>query len=72
MRISFQDEMKQMFLRVAAGEVEPEEWGKWWNSNRDKLEENLPESHRERTCRSKNRQTHVGSGYRRKEASLAG
>ena len=24
--MSFQDEMKQMFLRVAAGEVEPEEW----------------------------------------------
>ena len=39
--MSFQDEMKQMFLRVAAGEVEPEEWGKWWNSNRSRLEENL-------------------------------
>lgn len=25
--MSFQDEMKQMFLHVAAGEVEPEEWG---------------------------------------------
>ena len=36
--MSFQDEMKQMFLRVAAGEVEPEEWEKWWNSNKTKLE----------------------------------
>ena len=39
--MSFQDEMKQMFLRVAAGEVEPEEWGKWWNSNRNMLEKIL-------------------------------
>ena len=39
--MSFQDEMRRMFLRVAAGEVEPEEWEKWWNSNRDMLEKNL-------------------------------
>lgn len=39
--MSFQDEMKQIFLRVAAGEVEPEEWETWWNSNRPKLEEAL-------------------------------
>ncbi len=39
--MSFQDEMKQMFLRVAAGEVEPEEWAKWWNSNSLKLDEAL-------------------------------
>ena len=39
--MSFQDEMKQMFLRVAAGEVETEEWEKWWNSNRDMLEKTL-------------------------------
>ena len=39
--MSFQDEMKQMFLRVADGDVEPEEWGKWWNSNKDKLEKIL-------------------------------
>ena len=39
--MSFQDEMKQMFLRVAAGEVEPEEWAKWWNSNKFKLDEAL-------------------------------
>lgn len=32
--MGFQDEMKQMFLRVAAGEVEPKEWEKWWNSNK--------------------------------------
>ena len=28
------DEMKQMFLYVAAGNVEPKEWEKWWNSNK--------------------------------------
>ena len=39
--MSFQDEMKQIFLRVAAGEVEPEEWEAWWNSNKTKLEESL-------------------------------
>ncbi len=39
--MSFQDEMKQMFLRVAAGEVEPKEWETWWNGNRPKLEELL-------------------------------
>lgn len=38
---SFQDEMKQMFLRVAAGEVEPAEWEKWWNAHKNKLEEVL-------------------------------
>ena len=37
--MGFQDEMKQMFLRVAAGEVEPEEWEAWWNNNRLKLDE---------------------------------
>ncbi len=39
--MSFQDEMKQMFLRVTAGDVEPGEWEKWWNSNKVKLEEIL-------------------------------
>ena len=39
--MNFQDEMKQIFLRVAAGDVEPEEWETWWNSNRSKLEESL-------------------------------
>ena len=39
--MGFQDEMKQMFLRVAAGDVEPEEWETWWNSNSFKLEEAL-------------------------------
>lgn len=39
--MGFQDEMKQMFLHVAAGNVEPEEWEKWWNSNKDRLEEAL-------------------------------
>ena len=46
--MSFQDEMKQMFLRVAAGEVETEEWEKWWNSNRDMLEKNLTRGDRVR------------------------
>lgn len=41
MEMNFQDEMKQIFLRVAAGEMEPEEWEAWWNSNRLKLEEVL-------------------------------
>ena len=40
-RMGFQDEMKQMFLRVAAGEVEPEEWAKWWDVNGLRLEEFL-------------------------------
>ena len=40
-RMNFQDEMKQIFLRVAAGEVEPKEWEAWWNSNKVKLEEAL-------------------------------
>ena len=39
--MGFQDEMKQMFLRIAAGDVEPEECETWWNSNRLKLEETL-------------------------------
>ena len=39
--MGFPDEMKQMFLRVAAGEVEPKEWKAWWNSHRLKLEESL-------------------------------
>ncbi len=33
--------MRQMFLRVAAGDTGPEEWEKWWDSNRLKLEEIL-------------------------------
>ena len=40
-KMGFQDEMKQMFLHVAAGDVEPEEWETWWNSNSFKLEEAL-------------------------------
>ena len=39
--MSFQDEMKRIFLRVAAGEMEPEEWETWWNSNKARLEEFL-------------------------------
>lgn len=39
--MNFQDEMRQMFLRVVAGDVEPEEWEKWWNSHKMKLEETL-------------------------------
>ena len=30
-----------MFLRVVAGETEPEEWEKWWKSNKAELEEVL-------------------------------
>ena len=47
-KMGFQDEMKQMFLRVAAGEVEPKEWEKWWNSNKARLEENLTRGDRGR------------------------
>lgn len=39
--MSFQDEMKQVFLRVMAGEIEPKEWETWWRSNQDKLEKIL-------------------------------
>ncbi len=46
--MGFQDEMKQVFLRVAAGEIEPEEWGKWWNGNKVKLEEILTRGDRGR------------------------
>ena len=34
MKLGFQDEMKQIFLRVTAGEVEPKEWEIWWNNNK--------------------------------------
>ena len=46
--MGFQDVMKQMFLRIAAGDVEPEEWEQWWNSNRLKLEETLTRGDRGR------------------------
>ena len=46
--MNFSDEMKQMLLRVAAGETEPEEWEKWWNSNKAKLEEALTRGDRGR------------------------
>jgi len=47
-KMSFQDEMKQMFLRVTAGDVEPEEWEKWWNGNKRKLDEILTRGDRGR------------------------
>ena len=40
--MSFQDEMKQMFLQVAAGKVEPQEWKKWWDSNKEKPDSQKP------------------------------
>ena len=46
--MGFQDVMKQMFLRIAAGDVEPEEWEQWWNSNKTGLEENLTRGDRGR------------------------
>ncbi|MBD5551675.1 MAG: hypothetical protein HDQ96_10980 [Lachnospiraceae bacterium] len=39
--MNFQDEMKKKFLQVAAGNVEPAEWGKWWTDNKDQLEKML-------------------------------
>lgn len=39
--MGFPDEMKQMFLQVAAGKTEPAEWEKWWNTHKDKLEKIL-------------------------------
>ncbi len=36
--MNFQDEMKKVFLQVAAGVIEPAEWEQWWNRNKDKLE----------------------------------
>ena len=46
--MSFQDEMKKMFLRVADGDVEPEEWGKWWNDHKNELERILNRGDRNR------------------------
>ena len=46
--MGFQNEMKQMFLHVAAGNVEPEEWEKWWNSNKARLEAALTRGDRVR------------------------
>lgn len=39
--MNFQNEMKQMFLKVAAGETEPAEWENWWDSHKSRLEEIL-------------------------------
>lgn len=39
--MGFQDEMKQIFLLVMAGEIEPKEWETWWRSNKRNLEETL-------------------------------
>lgn len=47
-KMNVQNEMQNMFRRVAAGEVEPAEWEQWWNSHRDKLEEILNRGDRER------------------------
>lgn len=47
-KMSFQDEMKKIFLQVAAGEVEPAEWEQWWSSHKDKLEEILNRGDRDR------------------------
>ena len=47
-RMGFQDGMRQMLLRVAAGEVEPKEWETWWNSNKAVLEESLSRGDRGR------------------------
>ena len=46
--MGFQDEMKQMFLHVAAGNVEPEEWETWWNGNKARPEEILTRGDRVR------------------------
>lgn len=46
--MNVQNEMQNMFRRVAAGEVEPAEWEQWWNSHRDKLEGILNRGDRER------------------------
>lgn len=39
--MNFHDEMKKVFLKVVAGEVEPAEWKSWWDSHSGELEETL-------------------------------
>lgn len=39
--MNFQDEMKQTFMKVIAGEMEPAAWETWWNSHQEKLEKVL-------------------------------
>lgn len=34
MNMNFQKEMQTVFLNVISGEVEPEEWERWWNSHK--------------------------------------
>lgn len=36
--MNFRDEMKKVFLKVIAGEVEPAEWKNWWDSHIKELE----------------------------------
>lgn len=38
MEMNFENEVKKMFLKVAAGEIEPEIWAKWWNDHKAELE----------------------------------
>lgn len=39
--MNFENEIKKVFLKVAAGEIEPEAWAQWWNDHRSQLEEIL-------------------------------
>ncbi len=39
--MSFKDKMKEKFLEVLKGEVEPKDWGIWWNDNKEHLEKNI-------------------------------
>lgn len=38
MGMHFEKELKETFLKVAAGEIEPEAWAQWWNSHKAGLQ----------------------------------
>ena len=39
--MNFDHELKQLFLKVALGEIEPTAWATWWNSHKSQLEKLL-------------------------------
>lgn len=39
--MNFEQELKQVFLKVAAGEMEPQAWAQWWKGHRSQLEKQL-------------------------------
>lgn len=39
--MNFESEVKKVFLKATAGEIEPEAWAQWWNSHKSQLEKIL-------------------------------